>query len=411
MDHASAMPVRSESTEAMRAVEAVYANPGAIHAEGAHAKQVLEKARANIALQIAVRPRELIFTSGLTESNNVAILGLARSLEIQGVTLSKTHWITSSIEHDAVLESFAEIERLGGVVTHVEPDEKGRIHPEVIVRVLRPETVLVSIGWANSEIGIVQPIRDISRAIAGSNEGRPTSLMRPGVSIEEYGESFDGRPTSIMRPLFHSDAGQAPLYLSPQVHSLGVDLFSMSSNKVGGPHGAGALYVSNASTLKPVSFGGKQERGLRAGTENVALVVGFAAALSAAQAERHEAARIVTALRDELHTKIIAAIPETMVNGDLRHVLPHMLNISIPRISSEYVALSLDARGIAVSTKSACREGESPESHVVKALGSPEWRARNTLRFSLSPKHTSDDIDGVVHELTQVVRRAMQLSV
>jgi len=374
LDYASAMPVSEEALSAMRDAEGLWANPGALHAEGVAAKQALEAARSAIALELAVKAREIVFTSGLTESNNLAILGLARALESRGRGLETTHWITSSIEHDAVLESFAEIERRGGFVTHVDPDERGYVSPESIVRALRPETVLVSIGWANSETGTLQPLRDIARAV---REARGDVLL-------------------------HSDAGQAPLYLSPQVHTLGADLFALGSNKLGGPHGIGALYVSNRSHMRGILVGGKQERSLRAGTENVALAAGFAAAFKQASSQRAEDGRRVRDARDALRARLEAAIPGILVNTG-RDALPHMLNISIPDIAGEYVMLALDAAGIAVSTKSACREGEVPESHVVKALGGPEWRARNTLRLSIPPDLGPDAIARVAETLRGIV--------
>jgi cysteine desulfurase len=369
------MPVRPEAHQVMNAAEAFWANPGAIHKEAVAAKESLEKARAAIALELAVKPREIVFTSGLTESDNLAILGTARAREIRGEDLRETHWVTSSIEHDAVLECFAEIERRGGRVSHIDPDERGLISPEAVLRVVRKETVLVSIGWANSEIGVVQPLREISQAI-----------RRAAPHI-----------------LIHSDSGQAPLYLSPQAHSLGVDLLSLGSNKIGGPHGIGALCVSNRAAISGVVRGGRQERGLRAGTENVALAAGFAAALQSASRERHEAGTVVRGLRDALLSSIIQHIPGLVVNGSPKYTLPHMLNVSIPGISSEYVTLALDAAGIAISTKSACREGESPESHVVKALGGEEWRARHTLRFSLAAGVSVTDIERVAQALSRIV--------
>ena len=202
--------------------------------------------------------------------------------------------------------------------------------------------------------------------------------------------------------LLHSDAGQAPLYLSPQVHTLGADLFALGSNKLGGPHGIGALYVSNRSHMRGILVGGKQERSLRAGTENVALAAGFAAAFKQASSQRAEDGRRVRDARDALRARLEAAIPGILVNTG-RDALPHMLNISIPDIAGEYVMLALDAAGIAVSTKSACREGEVPESHVVKALGGPEWRARNTLRLSIPPDLGPDAIARVAETLRGIV--------
>lgn len=399
LDHASATPVLPEALRAMREAEKTFANPGAIHAEGVEAKGKLESARATIALWLGCKPREVIFTSGLTESNNLAILGVARRLECHGFTstsglsprsdlgnrgptsgtvergtLAGTHWITSSIEHPAVLESFAEVERLGGAVTHIEPNKKGIISSESVLGAMRSETILVSIGWANSEVGTVQPIRDISR------------------SVREHSPHV----------LIHSDAGQAPLYLSPQVHTLGVDLFSLGANKLYGPHGIGALYVSNRAELSPITFGGRQERGLRAGTESVALVTGFAIACEHTARERERERERVRSLRNYFARELEAHFGVTP-NGSLDDALPHMLNVSFPNISSEYLTLALDRAGMSVSTKSACREGEESQSHVVAALGGEEWRASHTIRFSLGRETFEIDINKVVITLAGIL--------
>lgn len=389
LDHASAAPVMAEALRAMRDTEKFFANPGAIHTEGVEAKKALERARSVVARELACKPREVIFTSGLTEANNLAIVGIARHVALsipprsnlgnRGPTseesaLSGTHWVTTSIEHPAVLESFAEIERLGGVVAHVEPNHKGIVSPEKVLGALRPETVLVSIGWANSEIGTVQPIREISRAMREKNP----------------------------RTLVHSDAGQAPMYLHPQVHTLGVDLFSLGANKLYGPHGISALYVSNCTEVAPITFGGRQERGLRAGTESVALAVGFATAFEQIAKERESERERLRALRDELAHECASRFGITP-NGSLADALPHMLNVSVPNISSEYLTLALDRAGISVSTKSACREGEESESHVVAALGGDSRRASHSIRFSLGRDTARRDIERVTRAIANIL--------
>lgn len=376
LDYASATPPRKEAVTAMREAEKLVGNPGAIHSEGVEAKKALEAARAGIAHELACKPREVIFTSGLTEANNLGILGVARKREIAD-RLKGSHWVVSSIEHDAVLESFAEVERMGGTITHVEPNEHGIFTPGAISNALRPETVLVSIGWVNNEIGVVQPIRDISRAVRQNNP----------------------------KTLIHSDAGQAPLYLSPQVHTLGVDLMAFGSNKLYGPHGTGALYISNRVESSALVLGGKQERGLRAGTENVALAIGFAASFKAVASERETEKKRLKSLRDDLMRDILARVPNVVINGNTDRLLPHMLNISVPNISGEYVTLSLDQAGVAVSTKSACREGENDFSHVVHALGGEPWRAKNTLRFSLGRETTLRDTKRAVDALVEILKR------
>jgi len=323
-----------------------------------------------------VKGREVIFTSGLTEAINLAVLGFARKLQIKN-QFEGSHWIVSSIEHSAALEAFGEIERLGGTVTHIDPNEKGIFDVQNVVRAVRPETVFISIGWVNNEIGVIQPIRDISRAVKEKN---------PKVTL-------------------HSDAGQAPLYLSPQVHTLGVDLMSFGSNKLYGPHGVGALYVATNTEIAPVILGGGQERGLRSGTENVALAAGFAAAFKKIAKDRESEARRLKDLRNSFAKEVEEKIPHVVVNTDSKRALPHMLNISIPNIQSEYVALALDRAGISVSTKSACAEGGAKASHVVAAMGGAEWRATNTLRFSLGRDTTAQDLQKTVNELVNILGR------
>lgn len=373
--------------EAARAVAralSVFGNPGATHSEGQKAKDLLQRSRESIASALACKARELVFTSGLTEANNLAILGLARQIH-QGNTLMDTHWIVSSIEHDAVLECFAEVERLGGKVTHVDPDATGIISAASIARTLRKETTLVSVGWGNNEIGVVQPLREISRVIREHEKKQGTVVA------------------------FHSDAGQAPLYLHPSVHTLGVDLFALGSGKLYGPRGIGTLYISNRVTLAPILLGGGQERGIRAGTEEPALAAGFASAVEAMAKVREKESRRLQKLRDELAAKIVARFPGAVPNGpvslaagtDLKRCLPHILNISMPDIHAEYIVLALDRKGIAISTKSACNEGDT-SSHVVAALGGPEWRAKNTLRFSLGRSTRGDHVVKLLAALTKV---------
>ena len=389
LDYASSTLPLKEAISAMREVEGLIGNSGGIHTEAVKAKEVLEDARDKVALELGAKSREVVFTSGLTEAINLAVLGFARHLAKSYLAnywisrtwpnLMETHWIVSSIEHSAVLESFAEIERLGGTVTHIDPDERGIFSVETVLRAIRPETVFISIGWANNEIGVVQPIRDISRAVKEKNP----------------------------KIVFHSDAGQAPLYLSPQVHTLGVDLMSFGSNKLYGPHGVGALYVGTNVELAPIILGGGQERGLRSGTENVALAAGFAKAFEIVGRERKEESVRLEGLRGEIARELAALVPAVIFNTDLKRSLPHILNISIPGIQSEYIALSLDRHGIAVSTKSACAEGGAKQSHVVAVLGGEPWRAENTLRFSLGRDTTEKELSKTASILAKILMRSV----
>ena len=385
LDYASATPVFPQALDAIYKASEIFANPGGIHADSVEAKASLQKSRERIANQLACKAREVIFTSGLTEGNAIAILGTARALELSKRNLSGTHWLVSSIEHSSVLECFAEIERLGGTVTHLEPNAQGIITAEYVAKHLRPETVFVSVGWGNNEIGTVQPLAHISRAIR-THQKKHKSII-----------------------FFHSDAGQSPLYTAPQVHTLGVDLLTLGSGKLYGPRGIGCLYVSTKAQISPVSFGGGQERGLRSGTEDVPLAAGFAEALDLIAAERGEEAKRLRKLRDELAREIVAHIPGVIMNGSPKHSLPHMLNVSIPGPKSgEYLALRLDHFGISLSTKSACREGEAA-SHVIQALGGEAWRAKNTLRFSLGSATTAKDIKRVVEVLEEIIPVASEI--
>ncbi len=388
LDHAAATPVSPEAARAYARAARAGANPGSIHTEGVAARRVLDDARATIAQELAVKPRQIVFASGSTEGDNLAILGTAARVERERGSLASTHWLVCAIEHPSVLECFAEIERRGGSVVYLEPDERGIIAPETLSRTLRPETVLISIGWANHEIGTIQPLRQLSHAIRRFADG-----------------------SGVGAPLFHSDLGQAPLYLSPQVHTLGLDMATLGSGKLYGPRGIGALYLADRVCITPLLQGGGQERGIRPGTEDHALASGFAAALAeAARIRTHEHARL-RSLRDALAAAIASHIPEAICNTPLAHSLPHLLNISFPITSGEYAVLALDRAGIAVSTRSACSAGEK-RSHVVAAIaeaaGMPpeeaDLRSSTTLRFSLGRATTASDIRRTISALIPIVR-------
>jgi len=389
LDHASATPLLPEAARAVTSAQSFFGNPGSIHADGVSAAQLLKDSREKIAHELGCKSREIVFVSGGTEGNNLAILGFARAIVLGKIQrselgndfgISHTRWIVSSIEHPSVLECFGEIERLGGKVDFVDPDANGIIRPESVEKLLRPETVFLSVGWANSEIGTIQPLARIARVVREYEK--------------EHGSHI----------VFHTDAGQAPLYLAANVHSLDVDLLTLDSGKLYGPRGIGALYLNDRVTLAPLQLGGGQERGLRAGTENVALAAGFSEALQTVSRERANESKRVLMLRDDLVRGIIAHIPDAVVNGDLARTLPHMLNLSVADIKGEYVVLALDRAGIAVSTKSACREGEARDSHVVKMLGGEAWRAQNTLRFSLGRETTASDIAQTIDAVGRVIR-------
>lgn len=361
----------------MRKAESLVGNPGAIHREGVLAAQALEESRMRIAKELQCKPRELVFTSGLSESDALALVGFARALEKTRRTLVGTHWVVSAIEHPSVLACMSEVERMGGTVTHVVPTTQGVITAEHVRMALRPNTVCVSVGWANSEIGSIQPLRDISQIIRAHEARESTNI------------------------LFHSDAGQAPLYLHPHVNTLGVDAMSFGGNKLYGPHGVGVLFIKDPSSLSRILYGGGQEKGLRPGTESVALACGCAEAFVRIGEMRHVEAKRIEHIRDTLAQELTSLVGGISINTDSTHALPHMLNVSIPQVSGEYLTLMLDAKGIAVATKSACREGEGEVSHVVALLGGDAWRASHTLRFSLGVHTRASDVAVVIHALKE----------
>lgn len=393
LDYAAATPVRAEALSSMREAEGTFGNPSAVHSDGIAAKEIFERAREGIAHTLQCRAKELVFTSGGTEGNNLAIFG---SVNPARLNLAETHVVVSAIEHPSVLEPIVELERRGALVTRVAPDKHGRISPEAVAAALMKETKLVSVGWANSEIGVVQPLSAIAKVIRGHEAKHGTKII------------------------FHTDAGQAPLYIKSTVHSLGVDLMTLDSGKLYGPRGIGALYIKHGVELRPTQFGGGQERGSRPGTENVTLATGFAAALQASASERDEESHRLSDLRTHFIQAIAKAIPDAVLNGDAKHSLPHIVNISIPNTDAEYIALALDHKGVSISTKTSCKEGER-ESAVVAALeATPQgasldnsavsrtystgrWRAASSLRFSLGRGTTDRELNRAVSLLADLV--------
>lgn len=358
MDYAGATPPSKNSLKETVAAYGAYGNPGSLHREGLKAKELLDSARRRIARVIECRESEVVFTSGGTESNNLAILGVVEALLPKRV-MHSMHFITSTIEHASVLEPFRMLERAGARVTYVQPQENGRIKPEDIHTALTPSTVLVSIGWANSEIGTVQPLHAVA------------------AQIREYTQKHD------VNIFFHSDAGQAPLHLSPIMSGLGVDMLTLDSGKLYAPRGVGALIVRRQVHLSSIMRGGGQEKELRPGTEPVALACGFARALEEADIMRKEESARMRELRRTFIAELQKQLSDFEINGDEEHTLPHIVNISVRGIDPEYVVFLLDKEGIAIATKSACEEG-ARESHVVKSCfpESELWRAQTTLRFS-----------------------------
>jgi cysteine desulfurase len=373
LDYAAATPLKKSVLQAMMPhLEADYGNASAIHAEGVAARVVVEAARARVARTLQVRPEFVTFTSGGTESNNLAIVGAVERLSCEGRFFADMEVITTMIEHPSVLNTMKALEAKGVVVKYVAVDSEGFVNVEELQKLLSEKTALFSVAYANSEIGVVQKVHAIKKALEAAEKKFGTKI------------------------LFHLDAAQAPLWLSCQMDSLGVDLLALDVSKCNGPKGVGILVRSRRVTLAPTLFGGGQESGLRPGTENTAGVVGASVALELAQKEYKARSERVIKVRDEAIAHILKEIPQAVLNGPVTDGrLANNINISIPGLDTEFATIVLDKHGFAVSTKSACAGAGGGESVVVKTISSDPVRAKSTLRISLSPETTVRDIKNV----------------
>jgi len=376
MDHSSTTPTRPEVVEAMLPYfKDAYGNASSVHGFGREARRAVESARETVASCIGASPEEIIFTSGGTESDNLALKGAALANQKKG-----RHVITSAVEHHAVLNPCAWLEKQGFEVTRLGVDGEGRLSVAALQEALREDTVLVSVMLANNEVGVIEPVAELAAA------------------AHEAGA------------LFHTDAVQAVGKIPVDVGELGVDLLTLSGHKFYGPKGVGVLYRRRGTRLEPLIEGGHHERNLRAGTENVPGIVGLAKALELACGELERESARLRALRDRLQQGIFERIPDVRLNGHPTERLPHLLNVSISGVEGESVLLGLDAKGIAVSTGSACTSGTLEPSHVLIAMGVPAETAHGSLRFSLGRANTEQDVDYVVECLAGVVERLRKMS-
>ncbi len=372
LDHAATTPVHPAVAEAMaRCLAETYGNPSSIHGFGREAKKAVEAAREQVAALIGARPQEIVFTSGGTEADNLAVLGAARARRDRG-----NHVITSAVEHHAVLDACEHLAgREGFRVTVLPVDGAGRVDPDELRRALTPETVLVSVMLANNEVGTVQPIRELA-AIA-----------------------------KAAGALFHTDAVQGAGQIPVDVDALGVDLLSLSAHKFYGPKGAGALYVRKGVRLQPLVHGGGQERRLRPGTPNVPGIAGLGVAAELARREMAERAAHVARLRERLLAGLLERVPDLAVNGHPEERLPGLLNVSVLGVEGESILLNLDLKGIAASSGSACAAGSTEPSHVLKAMGLAPAALHGALRFSLGRGNTDADVDRLLEVLPPIVER------
>ena len=369
LDHAATTPVRREALEAMWPfLTGAFGNPSSRHGLGDEASRALAAARADVAAVVGCRPGDVVFTSGGTEADNLAVKGIALA------NPRGRHVVVSPIEHEAVLEAAAYLARVHGfTVDEVEVDAGGLVHPEALARVIRPDTTLVSVQLANNEVGTVQPVAELA-AIAHASGA-----------------------------LMHTDAVQAAGWLPLSLDELGVDALSLAGHKVGAPKGTGALIVRGRIPLEPVLHGGGQERGRRSGTENVAGAVAFATALRLAEAERADAAPRVAALGADLIDRVTTEVPAAVLTGDPVRRLPGTVSFVFPGTSGEAVLLELERDGVICSSGSACAAGSDEPSHVLTAIGVPAELAQTAVRFTLGAETTAEDIE----EAASAVARAV----
>lgn len=372
-DHNATTPVAPEVAEAFSdALHSVPGNASSTHRAGQLARQRLEAGRAAIASKLGCFPAELVFTSGGTESNNLAILGLVRN-----ISATRKHLITTEIEHPAVLEPVRQLQREGLEMTFVSVCANGIVDPAEIKDSLRPETVLVSVMHANNETGSVQPIQEIA-AIVGR------------------------RRASGQQIYLHSDGVQAFGKLAVDANQLGVDLYSLSAHKIHGPKGVGALFVRKGAPIRGIQFGGRHERDRRAGTENVPGVIAFARAVELLS---EHGGKCLAVLRDRFEHQVLSALQDVEVNGSLIHRLPNTSNLLFRGFSGEVLLIALDTAGFAVSTGSACSSGSIEPSHALIAMGRSVAEARSSLRFSFGRTNTPDEVDQLADAVIAAVCR------
>lgn len=377
MDHAATTPVRPEVLDAMLPYfSANFGNPSGIYTLAQESRKAIDAARETVADTLDARMSEIVFTSGGTESDNTAIRGAALALASTG-----RHIITTSIEHHAVLHTCHALEQYGFDVTYLPVDAAGLIDPDDIGRAIDDETTLVSVMYANNEIGVVEPISEIADVVKSEARRRGRTIV------------------------MHTDAVQAAGYLDLSAKSLGVDMLSLSAHKFQGPKGAGVLYMRRGTPFEAQQTGGGQERQRRSGTENVPIIVGMAKALRLAESERSDTVARVKSLRDRIVEAMLERLDGVRLNGHPARRLPNNVNLSFDRVEGEPILLGLDLAGISASSGSACSSASLEPSHVLTALGLTAEQAQGSLRLTLGNDNTEEDVDYLLDVLPGLVQK------
>jgi cysteine desulfurase len=376
MDHSATTPVTAQVLQAMLPyLSDKFGNASSLHSFGQEAKEALEESREKVAKLLAASPEEIIFTSGGTESDNLALKGIARRNKDKG-----KHIITTNVEHPAILETCRKLEKEGFSVTYLPVTGKGLVDLAALEAAIRPDTILISVMHANNEIGTIQPLEEIGRLAAEKDI------------------------------YLHTDAVQSVGKIPTDVNALGVDLLSLSAHKLYGPKGVGALYIRRGTKLESIVQGGGHERGLRSGTENVAGIVGLACAADLASQEMASEARRLTDLRDKLAKMVLDSVKDSWINGTMKMRLPGNLNFGFKYVEGESLLLFLDSKGIAVSTGSACSSHKLEPSHVLLSLGLKPEQCHGSLRITMGRSNTLEEVDYVAQSIAEAVERFRGIS-
>lgn len=371
LDHAATTPIDTRVKEAMIPyLENIYGNPSSIHSFGREARAAIDQARSKVAQAISADPKRLVFTSGGTEADNLALIGVMHAQQTE-----KKHLITTQVEHHAILDACRYLERFGYEVSYLPVDMYGQVSIEEVEKAIRPDTVLISIIHGNNEVGTIQPIEQIGRIAREHNI------------------------------LFHTDAVQTFGTLKLDVTALPVDLLTLSGHKIYGPKGVGALYINDKVKFLPRALGGAQERRKRAGTENIIGIVGYGKAAELVSKEREARYNHLVHLKQRFLQGLQAEVIDFVVNGHIEQVLPHIANISFPGLETETLLIQLDLQGIAASSGSACTSGTLSVSHVLKAMHLPEEITASAIRFSFGKDNTVSEIEMAVQKIAQIVRQ------
>ena len=419
LDHSATTPVDKKVIQTMQPYFAdVFGNASSIHTFGQEAVAGVDQARKKMADFFNCQTKEIVFTSGATESNNLAINGIVRAVQKRykkNKQKNKIHIITSIIEHDAILEPCLNLEREGIEITYLPVESNGMVDLEKLKKAIKDNTVLITIMYVNSEVGIIQPLREIGKIIKKNNQKKLKDWQK--ASLKNRGE----KPTPI---LFHTDATQGVNFLSCDIKYLHLDLLSMSGHKIYGPKGVGALFVREGAEIQGIQLGGHHENNLRSGTLNTTGIIGMGRAIELLNSKNKKANwkeydctdqqekenQKIAQIRDLLIDGIIKNIPDTILNTDLKHATPAHAHFTFLGVEGESILISLDLEGIAVSTGSACASGSLKASHVLLAMGIKKEIAHNSIRFTLGKNTTKIEIKKVLEVLPKIIKRLRKIN-